>query len=145
MLSNDDESYMKYLTHKYAKEEKVSNYMLLSELSSRELYIGGEIDIMFKLEGEICKHLWDSVYRKSPKYGRMASIMDYNCATEPQHPRMDGKVSHDDDWSTLMAVGRCEAKLLNKLLSTNKAYTKEEYEVLLDKEVNGKDCEILLS
>lgn len=141
VLSDDDEKYTKYLSHKY--EKKIENFNLISELKTRQLHIGGKVDIMFKLEENICQHIWNSLYQRVPNYGRMASVMDYNCVTKPKHPKMMNKVVHAEDWSALMASGRCEAKLLNKLLNANKAYTKEEYKILLEKQFNSNECQIL--
>lgn len=140
MLSEDDEKYMEYLEHKYGKKVKVSNQRLLSELRSRKAHFGNRDELLDQFENNACLRIWNSISGKLPNFGRTGNAMDYNCTAKVHHPNMTTKASFEEIWSHILSASRCEAKLLKKLLSENKAYSIEDYRGYISKLSTVDDC-----
>ncbi|XP_075151477.1 alpha-(1,3)-fucosyltransferase 10 isoform X2 [Haematobia irritans] len=130
-LDSNDSAYNSYLNHKYNMLEPISNKRLLNAINSRKtaIYNG---DIFQSFECAVCNYIHEN--KQSDHH--MASEKHYQCPHEPVYPSMYAKVSNFDDWYSIMSVGKCKARILDKLIRQNKNFTNEEFINKLNKNLS---------
>lgn len=125
-LNDNSTEYLSYVTHK--SQRRIDNQMLLKHLVTRHYSHRGdqpneESSLIHKFECFVCRQLhWNATQQTATK-------RHYNCPLPPVFAPLEQQAlpKYGSDWRSMMAIGRCQAQLLNEFWQANRTYTGKEF------------------
>ncbi|XP_030377024.1 alpha-(1,3)-fucosyltransferase B [Scaptodrosophila lebanonensis] len=119
----------------------VSNKRLQNALFSRRYSIGEHKSIFQQFECFVCQNFAKHNLHSPPK---SADKTHYSCPYPPAHAPLQNakqRPKNADDWRSMMAMGRCQAQLLDQLFRANRNYTQQDYDARLTNMISQGLCD----
>lgn len=133
-LDANDLEYNTYLDHKYSMLHPITNGLLKNTLLDRDF----ESDNQFELfECFICNRIHDDGFHS------IADAKHYDCGENGRlrFPEMETSM-RNSDWHSIMAMGKCEASVLDTLLKRNTNFTQQEFDDMLQQDIKTTKCQL---
>lgn len=136
-LDANDYEYNTYLDHKYSMLHPITNDFLKNTLLDRDF----ESDNQFELfECFICNRIHDDDFHS------IADGTHYDCGGDNDNgqlkfPPMETSMANSD-WHSIVAMGKCEASVLDVLLRRNTNFTQQEFDDMLQQDIKTTKCRL---
>lgn len=133
-LDENDIEYNKYLDHKYSQITPISNSLLKKSLFNRDYT---KDSIFEDFECFLCQKI-HNINNNHPVY---ATQQHYDCGNKLLYPKMNKNI-YLNDWNSILRNGKCQAQVLNRLLTNNRNYTTNDFEKQIINDINNGICQI---